>query len=387
MKKLHKVILFLPSGREHDRGLLRGIIEFAHLRGPWIFYEEPPAYLSSPGTAQRLAHIQRWKADGMIALQDRQKEIEALRLPTVTIVGSQRLPANQYQVMSDNENIGKMAASHLLGLGLRQFAYCGLEKMEWSADRAKGFIREIDRAGLPTSVYSRSPGKHSGEHWYTEEMELGNWLKALPKPIGLMACNDDLARMIAEICRINNLRVPDDIAIIGVDNDEHVCRRATPPLSSIALATESAGFEVAAMLNELMAGRKPANRCILVKPTSVVTRQSTDLIAADDPNIVKALRFIKSNANRVIKVSDVAEAAGLSRRVLQDRFADIMHRTVLDEIHRTRIEHICRLLTETNLSIFEIAEAIGYPADAHIARFFSRQTGMTPYEYRRKHKV
>jgi LacI family transcriptional regulator len=375
----------MPSAREYDRGILRGILDYAHIHGPWIFYEEPPNYLHPPSRTQRINHMRKWKADGLITHQDLQKEIRALRLPTITMIATHRLSAGKYQVICDNRNIGRMAADHLLGLGLRQFAFCGLKGMEWSAERCAGFTQRIRESASPAHVYAH-PGGRSGESWYTEEKHLGNWLKALPKPIGLMACNDDRARMVAEICRINSIRVPDEIAIIGVDNDEHVCRRATPSLSSVAISNERSGYELAAMLDRLMSGKKVPERLVVTKPAHVVTRQSTDLIASSDTHIVKALRYIRTNRNRVIHVSDVAESAGLSRRVLQDRFRSAMNRTVLEEICNVRIQAICSLLTETNLSIAEIAESVGYTAEAHIARFFSRRTGMTPLEYRRKYR-
>jgi len=385
MKHPPKVILLIPSAREYDRGVLRGVVEYAHIHGPWTFYEEPPPYLQAVSSQHRLARMQEWQADGLIALQNRMAEVRALRLPTVIVVGTRRLRKNQLQLVSDNKSIGRMAAEYLLGLGLRHFAYCGLAGMEWSENRRSAFCARIGEAGRTVQAYS-APRLGPGESWYMEEMQLGNWLEALPRPVGLLACNDDRARMIAEICRMRHIQVPDDVAILGVDNDEHVCLRATPPLSSVALATERGGYQVAGLLDRLMSGGKIATRQVLVHPTHVVTRQSTDLIAINDPNLVRGLRFIRQNSNRIIHMRDVAQAAGLSRRVLQDRFRLAMGRTVLEEINHTRTEHICRLLTETNLPVSEIASAIGYDEDAHISRFFSRQTGMTPLQYRRKNR-
>ncbi len=385
MKPQPKIILLIPSAREYDRGVLRGIVEYAHIHGPWTFYEEPPAYLNPPGQKQRLVRMKGWRADGLIALQEREEEIRNLRLPSVVMVSTHHLPGNRCQLLTDNAGVGNMAADHLRGLGLRQFAYCGLDGMEWAAERCTHFCRNLAANGFEVEVYKpRHP--RSGESWYTEEARLGDWLAALPKPAGLMACNDDRARMIAEVCRTRRIRVPDDIAILGVDNDDHVCNRATPPLSSVAMATERAGYETAALLDSLMARKLAGGRTILVRPTHVVTRQSTDLIAISDPAVVRAVRFIRDNRTTVIGVKNVAAASGVSRRVLQDRFRRATGRTVLESIHRARIESICRLLAETNLPMSEIASTIGYDEDAHIARFFSRRTGMTPGQYRRKYR-
>jgi LacI family transcriptional regulator len=381
---MHKVILLIPSAREYERGLLRGIVEYAQIHGPWIFYEDPPAYLSPRGGKQRLLHMRAWNAGGMIVAQTRAHEIKALRVPSVILCGIKRLPDGVCQVRADNEAIGEMAVDHLRGLGLAHFAYCGLAGMQWSVERGDAFQYHAKKLGSVVCVYAPSQ-RRSGETWYTEESRLGDWLMKLPKPVGLFTCNDDRARMIAEICRTRGIHVPDEIAILGVDNDEHVCTRATPALSSISMATERAGYEAAALLNRLLAGRRAINRVIITRPIQVITRQSTNLIASKDTNLVKAIRFIRDNANHVIQVRDVAEAAGLSRRVLQDRFLKGMGRTVLAAIHQARIQHIQRLLAGSNLSVAAIADALGHESDAHLSRFFTRQTGLTPSAYRRLH--
>lgn len=385
MKRLKKVILLIASAREYDRGVLRGIVEYAQIHGPWIFYEDPPSYLKPPGAAQRLEHMRNWKADGIIAPQTCAAELTALRLPSVLLCGVSHLPCSVYQVRSNDESIGRMAAEYFQGLGVKHLAYCGLSNMEWSAIRGEAFRRCAAKAGLPTQLYGPVAGG-AGDSWFTEQARLETWLTRLPKPAGLLACNDDRARMVSDICRARGLRVPDDIAILGVDNDQHVCNRATPALSSVSLATERAGYDAAALLDQLISGRRPKTRVIIAQPIRVVERQSTDLIASDDANVVKAVRFIRENSNRVIQVRDVATTAGLSRRVLQNRFQKALGRTVLDEIHQSRVRYISHMLADTDLAISTIAATIGYEADAHLARFFSRRTGISPLKYRQLHR-
>ena len=386
MKRLKKVILLIASAREYDRGVLRGIVEYAQIHGPWIFYEEPPSYLKPPGAAQRLEHMRNWKADGIIAPQTRAAELAALHLPSVLLCGVSHPSDRVHQVRSGNDAIGRMAAEYFQGLGVKHLAYCGLSGMEWSAIRGEAFRRCATEAGLPTELYGPAAGG-SGDSWFTEQARLGIWLTRLPKPAGLLACNDDRARMVSDICRARGLRVPDDIAILGVDNDPHVCTRATPALSSVSLATERAGYDAAALLGQLIAGRRPKNRVIIAQPVRVVERQSTDLVASDDANVVKAVRFIRENVNQVIRVRDVAKTAGLSRRVLQNRFLKVMGRTVLDAIHQSRIENLKRLLMETDLTISAIAAATGYDSDSHLSRFFTRRIKATPSAYRRRQRA
>lgn len=380
---VRKIILLIPAAREADRGIRRGIIEYSQIHGPWTFYEEPPLYIGWLTSAQRVAHMREWGATGAIALQNRISEIQSLRLPTVAVNGNGDTSRVSCQVVCNDEEIGQLAASEFHNLGLRHFAYCGLTGVRFSDRRRDAFVKALKDSGCETSVYAPSL-RYSAKSWYTEEQSLALWLQSLEKPVGLMACNDDRARGVADICRMIGIRVPDEIAILGVDNDEQVCRSATPPLSSIRLATERAGYATAAALNRMMANGIAESQIIQMEPVSIVRRQSTDILSIDDPSVVRALRFIRENRNRAVGVEEVAAAAGLSRRALQDRFVRSIGCSPIQEIHRSRIEHICRLLADTNMSISEIAAASGFEVDAHIARFFARETGITPQAYRRK---
>ena len=223
------MILLIPSAREFDRGLRRGIVKYAQTHGPWIFHEESPPYLQTLTPRQRLRSMRKWNAQGTIVVQSRLAEVKSLCIPTVVSIETRRLDRSYYQVVCADEEIGRMGARTLAGLGLRHFAYCGLDGLVFSDNVRAGFVRGIQEAGHSVSLYSSST-KNLGQSWYTEERQLARWLSALPKPSGLMACNDDRARMLAEICRMQRIRVPDDIAILGVDNDEQVCRSANPPL-------------------------------------------------------------------------------------------------------------------------------------------------------------
>lgn len=361
-------------------------MQFSRTQGVWVLYQEPPYFLKTSPLRFRIARMQAWRADGVIATQDRLAEVEALGIPGVVAEYEQPLPPPWHPVVVDNLAVGRMAAEHLLGLGFAHFAFCGLAARHWSESRGEGFAQTVARAGGKPFTYVL-PTALSGASWYTVHKPLGRWLMALPKPIGVMACNDDLAAMLADVCHNVGIKVPDEVALIGVDNDELVCNGATPPLSSVAMSFERVGYESAELLARLMAGKTVRCRQVVSHPTHVVSRQSTDLIAVADPSLVKAIRFIRENAHRVIQVRDVAAAAGLCQRTLQYRFRKVVGQSVLQEIAGTRIRHISRLFAETNLSVAEVAESVGYPADAHIARFFQRHTGLTPLAYRRQHKL
>lgn len=384
MRQSYRVVLLVPTAREFERGIRRGVVEYAHAHGPWMLLEEAPDYLQALTSRQRLRDIGGWQADGMIVLRRRFSEVRSLRIPVI-VVGAQEPLVCRYQLLCADEEIGRLGAATLIELGMRHFAYCGLHGLPFSSLRGAAFRQAVEQAGYPAYVYpALVPGP--GHSWYAEQKLLARWLSTVPKPAGLMACNDDRARMLAEVCRLQGIHVPDEVAILGVDNDEQVCRSATPPLSSIALATERAGYDAAALLASLMAGQTPAADSVTVFPTRVVPRQSTGILAVEDVHVVRALRFIRENSTRNLRVSDLVSVAGLSRRALQDAFVKHLGRTPIEEIQIRRVERIAQMLIETNMSIGTIAEAAGFEVSAHLARFFARHTGMTPLAYRKKYR-
>jgi LacI family transcriptional regulator len=202
-----------------------------------------------------------------------------------------------------------------------------------------------------------------------------------------MTCTDDRSRDVIEACKIAGLHVPEELAIIGVDNDELLCELSSPPLSSIALNTQRSGYEAAELLDKMMSRRKrkPPARTIVVHPTHIVTRQSTEILAMEDRDVAAAVRFIRRRAKEMIQVSDVTEAVAVSRRTLEQRFRRELHRSVLAEIKRTRVEQVARMLVETNLSVAQIAFALGHAGVENIARYFRSEKGMSPLAYRKRY--
>ena len=199
-----------------------------------------------------------------------------------------------------------------------------------------------------------------------------------------MACNDDRGQEIIEACKVAQLNVPDQIAIIGVDNDELVCELAVPQLSSVSIQFENLGFRAAKMLKQLMDGKKPSKDNVYASATHVIKRQSTNLLFIDDQQIVKAIRFIQENPRKLIQVEDVAEACSLSRRTLERRFKKATKKSVSDEIRHMRAEQIARMLEDTNMTVLQIAHALNYPDGKHLSRIFYKEKGESPRDYRRK---
>jgi LacI family transcriptional regulator len=292
-----------------------------------------------------------------------------------------------HNIIADNPAIGNMAAEHLLERGFCHFGYCGFDNMYWSCVRGKSFSSRISQAGFETHFYKR-PKSRDALTWYKEEAILAEWLRQLPKPVGIMACNDDRGQHVTEACALAKLSVPYEVAIIGVDNDDQVCDISNPPLSSIELDVENAGFEACKLLDKMISGKKLKPQTFIVRPTRVVTRQSTNIVAIDDVLVSQALNFIEQNAKNPIQVSDVVKALNVSRTVLTDKFMRTLRRSIYSEIKRVRTNAIAHLLLETDLSISDIAFTLGFNKVNHIARYFKQTTGLSPLEYRklRKHK-
>jgi len=390
MPKIPKVILLIETSRACGRGMLLGISKYSHLYGPWTFYRIPLFYRELHRKKETISDLKDWGSDGIImgdtfypTKVQKGREIIKMGLPIIAIANEPEIPG-VVNVIANNDKIGQMAAEHLLERGFRHLAYCGFDDIFWSVERSESFASRIAKTGFKTHFYKQA--KFRGKHlWKNEQLLMADWLKALPKPVGLMACNDDRGQQVIDACKLAGLKIPDEVAIIAVDNDELVCGLTDPPLSSINLNFERAGYESAELLDKLMAGEKMENQSIIVQATHIVTRQSTDILAIEDRDVAEAVRFIRKHAKEPVQVGDVLNVVMVSRRSLERRFRRVLGRSVHDEIRRVRIEQVARMLMETNLSISQIALDLGYPGVDHIARNFRREKAMSPLTYRKRY--
>jgi LacI family transcriptional regulator len=382
-----RVALLIETSRAYGRDLLVGIAQYVRAHGPWDieFQEGDP-------TEKLPQWFKTWKGDGIIARVKTRliaNEIRKLKIPAVDLYcGLSDL--KMASMRSDEKAVGKIAAQHLLEKGFRQFAFCGFNGTEWSDRRRAGFQESIAEANLPCYVYD-NPRPQSvlalieyEEHGSKYEQQLGQWLKSLPKATGLMACNDMRARQVLSSCRDLQLLVPDDIAVIGVDKDEIFCELANMPLSSVILNTGRIGYEAAGMLDRMMLGEKISEQTVLIEPSGVAARQSTDVLAVEDPNLVKALRLIRDHACDRIDIDQVAAGAGLSRSVLQRKFRNLLGKSVHEEIINARLKRACELLAGTELNQFDIAEKSGFRYPEYMGVVFKARLHKTPSQYRKE---
>jgi len=373
------VFLFIESSRQFGRGLLYGIARYSRIHGPWRVYRR------SAGLDSTLPEWRDLKIDGAIVRDVKIiGELANAGFPVIYAQHDREDYSTFPAIITDSEGIAAMAAEHFLDRGFEHFAYCGLDEFVWSRLRCEYFAARLDEAGLSTHVYQR-PRTRAQRLWKSEQNQIGQWLKSLPKPVALMCCNDDRALQVVEACKLAGLSVPDEVAVLGVDNDILICDLADPPISSISVNTEAAGHEAAALLDRLIKGEKMSGQKISVHPTHVVTRMSTDMLAVADPDVAAALRFIRRSVDRMIQVNDVVAATNISRRVLEKRFKNVLHRSVYQEIRRVRVNYIIKLLVGTDLTITEIAIKSGFDGVEHISRCFRKETGISPREYRKRH--
>lgn len=387
--RVPQVALLLETSTEYGRGLLRGILRYARLHGPW-------SLRISPGhLRQELPKAATWDGHGIIARVGSpglERLIRSVRVPCVISSLDEPRPltgiARVGEIRTDSGAIGRMGAAHLLDAGFRRFAFCGFDNCDWSRVREDSFTRFARERGFFCSAHriALASWMH-GHNWIQtqqhEQPRMIAWLKSLPKPVGLMACNDVCGLEVLECCAAAGLRVPDEIAVVGVDNDEMMCEITSPPLSSVSLDIELAGYEAAQLLDSMMSGRIPKRRMVRVRPTHVAVRLSSDVIAQEDWVVARALQFIRDHARQNLSVSDVCEEVGVSRRTLERRFFRAVHRTLLAEITRCHLERAKQLLLETDLPCAHVALQAGFGSLNTFSRAFTRHEGTTPQHFRR----
>lgn len=393
MTSVPHVALLLETSTQYGRGILRGIVQYSRLHGPWSLYVAP-GHLE-----QELPNPKSWAGTGIIArIRSHQMErlIRATGVPFVasslTEFRSPKTGDNFGEIRTDSEAIARTGAAHLLERGFRRFAFCGFTDCGWSTARESGFADFLRKKGLPCFTYRM--GSANWMHWHDwitvldgEQLAMAKWLRSLPRPIGVMACNDICGRALLQACATAGLRVPDDIAVVGVDNDELMCELSNPPLSSIALNLEEAGHDAAALLDALMCGRSPRMRLVSVEPIHVVTRRSSDVVAQEDPVVVLALQTIRNCARRPIAVRQVVEKCGVSRRTLERRFYKAVGRSILSEITRCHLEQAKLLLTETTLPLSKVAALAGFGSLKTFRRIFRQRVGTTSALFRRESRA
>ncbi|MCU0717463.1 MAG: DNA-binding transcriptional regulator [Pirellula sp.] len=374
-----QVVLLIETSSAYGRGLLAGIVRFMRMHDEWsVFLEqrdltaEPPAWLES------------WQGDGIVSRVTTPRLLEIVRrtqVPTVELTdryADSGLPL----VRTDDLQVGRIAADHLLERGFRNFAFCGYRNEAWSDRRLIGFRGRLREKNFDCTAHHVAWLDSSTRTWDEEQNDLAAWLRTLGRPCGILACNDACGQSILSACIRERIAVPEHIAVLGVDNDDLLCSVCDPALSSVVVNAEGVGFRAAEVLSALMAGQKMEQVETTIPPLGIAVRQSTDVVAIDDPAIVTALQYIRQNASRGITVQDVVRHTGISRSSLERKIRKHLGRTPQEEIRNVQIKRVKELLATTELSAERIAPLCGFEHPEYMYVVFKRHENLTPGEFR-----
>lgn len=380
MKHRRQVALLIETSNAYARGLLQGVTAYIRKHEAWSIYlpeqergAAPPPWLA------------RWRGEGIIARIENEEIAAAIRqsrLPVVDVSAARELDDIPW-VETDDQAIAKLAAQHLEERGFKNFGFCGVEGFNWSMWRQQHFVDQIEDAGGVCHVHNVPPRGGKQVSWDRAQAKLRKWLQRLPKPIGVMACYDIQAQQLLDACREDNIAVPEQVAVIGVDNDQLLCDLAMPPLTSVIPDSHRSGYEAASLLDRMMDGESIPANAHLIEPLGIASRQSTDVLAISDPDIATAARFIREHACSGINVTDVLKQVSMSRRVFETRFKQLLRRTPHEEIARYRLLRVKQLLTETDLTLSEIAVRSGFRHVEYLTVAFKKEMGMPPSRYRK----
>lgn len=384
MSRRPAVALLIETSNRYARGLLEGIVHYVRAHDSWSIWlpeqrrgEPPPRQLA------------RWQGDGVIArieTAEIARALERRRLPVVDVSAARPLTTVPW-VETDDAAIARMAAEHLFERGFRRLAFVGEPQFNWSRYREAEFLRCCAASGVTCDVYDAKPSRRGTGHRLSESQRLTQWLRSLEYPVGVFASYDIKAQQVLDGCRELGLAVPEQVAVLGVDNDPLLCNLCTPSLSSIMPDTLQTGALAAELLDRMLRGEHVPPQAYLIPPLGIVTRHSTDILAIEDPEVAAALRCIRERSREGIDVSDLLREIPVSRRVLEAKFRKLVGRTPHAEIMRVRLQRVRQLLVETDLAIGEIAARSGFRHAEYLTVVFRRELGTTPTDYRAAHQL
>ena len=384
-----RVLMMTDFTESYGNKLLQGIIKYSHEHSPWVVGKIPLSFRDGNQLKTAAEIADHWKADAIIGQFRSFEDIRPFQERGIIPVAQDFLQSfpGIINITGDYLEAGRMAARYFMERGLRHFAYYGLNGVVWSDGRRDGFMEVAARdAGAPLRKSDIREIKNLKTSWWYNTEKLIHWLRSLPKPVGIYCCDDNKAYNIIEACsqsQQTGLRIPEDILLLGTDNDETVCQLCMPQLSSVALDVEIAGYQVAALIEYLL-NLPPGERSkhysdIIVRPTQIVTRHSTDALVNDNPYISKILRYIENNIGKSLRVEDLVALVPMSRRTLEETFSKSMGTSIYRYIIQTRISRFQKLILG-GLSPSQAAMELGLEYKS-LSREFKRQTGLSPKEF------
>lgn len=378
-----KILVLIDYSTEFSRRFLTGLIRYANEKGPWAFYRLPAYYKTLFGEEGILERIREWEIDAVLA-QWEYEEVGFLgKLDIPVFLQSYKEENDRFsRISGDYEDVGIMAAKFFAKRRFKNFAFYGNKDFFWSKKRAEGFRREVEKLG-GNYYYFESEVFHGAE-WSGIHIDLDNWLLSLPKPVGLLACDDNFALQVSEMCKINNIDIPNELALIGVDNDELICSLSHPSISSIITNDEQGGYDTARMLHYQIMNKKNIPFSINIESIRIEHRKSTEKYNISDEYILKTVNYIEQNVTTILTVEKLMEIVPLSRRSLEIKFREEMGISLYQFILDKKMDYISDLLLNTDKDLLDIAIETGFNDVRNVYRLFKKNKGYTPMEFRRK---
>jgi Transcriptional regulators len=381
---MRRIILLTDFSESYANNLLKGIIRYSKGREPWVLCKMPLSYRDMNGIEGVLLWARRWKADGIIAQFNNDDDVDIFMKRHIVALAQdfkERFTTIP-NITGDYRRQGRTIADYFLKKDFKHYAFYGFKGIVWSEERCEGFRDRIAECS-PESTFSDYCNTDSKDLWFYDSKPLIKWLNGLAKPVALMCCDDNQGSHIIEVCRQCNQRVPQDVAIMGVDNDDVLDSLCEPRLSSLRLDVEKGGFDAAALIEKLINNPKAEYGDIVVPQSGIITRRSSDIYATGNKYISTVLQYIHNNCDKRIPVSDLVDLVPMSRRLLENKFREVTGMSIYAYVMNLKMEKFTDRLLQTDEPISEIAMKTGFPDSKNVSREFKLIKGCTPSEYRK----
>lgn len=383
---MYKILLLIDYSSEFSRKLLKGLVRYSKEHGSWIFYRLPAYYKTLYGKEGIVQWAKDWEADAIIAQWDHEGTNLLQELGIPVILQNLRQRSSFYSNLTgDYKGTGKLAAQFFAKKRYRNFAFYGYKSVIWSQERAEGYRMEVERIG--GNYYYFESENLRDEKWDQSRIELEDWLKTLPKPIALFACDDSFALQITETCKINDIKIPEEISLLGVDNDELICNLSDPAISSIVLDVENGGYEAGRLIHLLIENKRTDPFNIVINPIRLELRQSTEKYNISNEHIANVVKHIENNFTDNLCIESLKTLVPFSRRNLEIKFKNEMGISIYQFVLKCRVEYCAMLLITTDRTLLDLAFEVGFYDSKNISRVFKKYIGYSPVEYRKKFKL
>ena len=367
--------------------ILSGIVDYSRKKEQWVICRMPRAFMTSIGISGVVKWAKDWGADAVIGQFEETDDVGLFAKNGIVVVAQdfKKRFSTIPNITADYIGTGMMAARFYIERGFKNYGFFGFNKVCWSDERCEGFRREVEAAGFGRSFYTYNL-QEIDNLWYYERDQLTAWLRKIPKPIAILACDDNQGNNLIEACHSAGVRIPSEVSVMGVDNDELMCSLGSTSLSSIFVDIEKGGRETAALIERLVTHPDSPIEDVVLRPVKIVERISTAAFATDDVQIQKAIQYIHKNFLKKISVKEVMGEVALSRRLLERRFKAVTGLPLYQYISDLKIKRFAELLLDTDEQVIGIALSLGENDTKSLSRRFKQVYGCSPNEWRKIHK-